>query len=173
MAVRTGPREIPYFIWGTNPPSGTPGDFPTAVRFGGGFQQGGTAINDGTWHMVTFVDDAGDKDIYVDGNLTSATQTGFNGQDVGDTVRIGFNVDSLSNLDGNINMLGDLDELQFYNSSLTQQQVQELFTANQVTTGTTRGWPIAARNDTPSTLPQAARPLTSMATARLSVRSPV
>ncbi|HEY1684484.1 MAG TPA: autotransporter-associated beta strand repeat-containing protein [Tepidisphaeraceae bacterium] len=124
------------FYLGSNPPSVTPGAFPTAVRNSGGFQQGGTAVDDGSWHLLTFTDDGGAKDIYVDGNLTTATETGFSLSDSSTVVRIGFNADIYSAYDGNVNYAGDLDELQFYNTALDQQQVQELYSSNVVTSGT-------------------------------------
>ena len=124
-----------YYL-GSNPPSGTPGPFPTGVQNGGGFQQGGTPVNDGSWHLVTFTDNSGIKAVYVDGNLTTATQSGLNLGDNSTVVRIGFNADIYSAFDGNVNYAGDLDELQFYSSALNQQQVQELYSSNVVTSGT-------------------------------------
>ena len=49
--------------------------------------------------------------------------------------RLGFNADLFAAGDGNINYAGVLDEVDFFNVALTQQQIQELFTSNSVTTG--------------------------------------
>jgi fibronectin-binding autotransporter adhesin len=127
------------FYLAANPPSGTSGTFPTAVRNGGGFQQGGTAVADGAWHLLTYVDDSGLKSIYVDGSLTTATQTGFNTTDTSTGVRIGFDSDTLPTLDGNVSYVGNLDELGFYSAALTQQQVQDLFSSNTITHTTPAG----------------------------------
>ncbi len=124
------------FYLASNPPSGTPGTFPTAVRNGGNFLQGGTPVADGTWHLLTYVDDSGAKNIYVDGSATTLTQTGFTTADLSTGVRIGFNSDTLPALDGNVAYVGDLDELQFYGVALTQQQVQDLFANNTITHST-------------------------------------
>ena len=124
------------FYLASNPPSGTPGSFPTAVRNGGGFLQGGTSVTDGTWHLLTYVDDSGTKSIYVDGSTSPLTQTGFNTADTSTGVRIGFDSDTLPNLDGNVPYVGNLDEVDFYSAALTQQQVQDLFANNTITHST-------------------------------------
>lgn len=127
-----------FYLAGANPPNGV-GSYPTAVRNAGGFLQGNTPVADGDWHLVTFVDNGGVRSIYVDGNLSTLNASGFTTTDVSNTVRIGFNADIYYAGDGNVNYFGDLDELQFYGSALTQQQVQELYANNLVTTGTSVG----------------------------------
>jgi fibronectin-binding autotransporter adhesin len=124
-----------YYL-GSDPPSGTPGPYPTGVQNAGGFQQGGTPVTDNSWHLITFTDSSGAKNVYVDGNLTTATETGLSLADNSTVVRIGFNADIYSAFDGNVNFAGDLDELQFYNSALNQQQIEELYSSDVVTSGT-------------------------------------
>ena len=38
------------------------------VRWGGGWEEGSTTLNDGNWHFVALVDNAGTKSLYVDGH---------------------------------------------------------------------------------------------------------
>ena len=123
------------FYLGTNPPSGTPGTLPTAVQNAGGFVQGNSPVTDNTWHMVTFVDSGGTKTVYVDGTAVSLSQNGFTGADTSTFTRLGFNTDTLSNLDGNVHFNGDLDEMQFFDIALSAQQIQELYTTDAVATG--------------------------------------
>jgi fibronectin-binding autotransporter adhesin len=113
---------------------GTAGGFPTDVRNSGGWTQGGTAVADGTWHLVTYVDSAGTQSIYVDGSPTTQTISGFTTSDTSDGVRIGYNQDPFP--DGDLNFNGNMDELQFYNAALSQQQIQDLFASNSISHST-------------------------------------
>jgi fibronectin-binding autotransporter adhesin len=122
------------FYLGTNPISGSGGNLPTAVRFAGGFVQGNTPVADSFWHMVTFVDAGGNQTIYVDGQATSLNYTEFGGTDQSNQTLIGYDVDTLTTLDGNSNFAGNLDELNFYGSALSATQVNQLFTTNAVST---------------------------------------
>jgi autotransporter-associated beta strand protein len=94
--------------------------------------QGNATITDGAWHMVTYVADAGTKQIYVDGAAVALTQSAFDNADVSNFVRLGYNTDTLSSLDGNAHLQGDLDEMKFFNVSLTAQQIQQLYSANAI-----------------------------------------
>ncbi len=130
--------NMTYYL-GTNPPSGTPGTLPTGVQNTGGFLQGGTPVVDNMWHMLTFVSTGSSKSVYVDGVLATTTVTGMNQPDNSTVTRIGFNADIYSQFDGNTNFAGILDEMDFFNVGLTQQQIQELYTDNDITTGTSAG----------------------------------
>jgi autotransporter-associated beta strand protein len=123
------------FYLGSNPPSGTPGGLPTAVRNAGGFVQGNTSVADNAWHMVTFVDSGGTKAVYVDGASISLSQSAFDNADLSTFVRLGFNTDTLSSLDGNVHFNGDLDEMQFFDIALNAQQIQELYSTDTVSSG--------------------------------------
>jgi autotransporter-associated beta strand protein len=126
------------FYLGTNPISGAGGNLPTAVRNSGGFMQGDpTPVNvaDGAWHMVTFVGSGGTKLVYVDGLPTTMTLTDFNNGDTSTLARLGFNIDTLTGVDGAQNFFGAMDELTFFDTSLNAAQVQSLYTNNVVTTG--------------------------------------
>jgi autotransporter-associated beta strand protein len=120
------------FYLGTNPPSGTPGTLPTGVQNSGGFLQGNQNVADNNWHMVTFVDNGGSKTVYVDGVAVALSQSAFNGTDTATLTRIGFNVDTLTNLDGNGNYAGNLSDLSFYSAALNSTQVTQLFNTNVV-----------------------------------------
>jgi fibronectin-binding autotransporter adhesin len=121
------------FYLGTNPISGTGGALPTGVRYAGGFVQGNTPVADGNWHMVTFSDAGGTQSIYVDGVATTLNYPNMGLSDVSDTTLIGYDVDTLTTLDGNSNYAGNLDELNFYNTALSAAQIGQLYTTNTVT----------------------------------------
>ena len=100
-----------YYLGAPTRPN--PGTLPTGVRFAGGFEQGTLSVADNTWHMVTFVDTGSGKQIYVDGvPVIDPTQTGADGTDTSTFTRLGFNVDTLSNLDGNTNFDGSMDQIE-------------------------------------------------------------
>jgi autotransporter-associated beta strand protein len=136
------------FYLGSNPPSGTAGSLPTAVRNAGGFLQGNSSVTDDNYHMIAYVDNAGAKAVYVDGVLIALTQTAFNNADTATFTRLGFNVDTLANLDGNINFAGDLDEVKFFDGALAAQQILSLFNNNIVPSGGSQYLPMT----TPVTL---------------------
>lgn len=126
------------FYLATNPPSGTGGSLPTAVRNSGGFLQGDPSpksLTDGAWHMVTFVDTLGSKLIYVDGVAVPMTLNGYDNGDTSVLTRLGFNLDTLTGVDGTQNFTGSMDELTFWDTGLTAGQVQSLYNTNTVTTG--------------------------------------
>ncbi len=123
------------FYLGTSPISGNGGPYPTGVRFGGGFVQGNTAVDDNNWHMITFVDSGGTETVYVNGVAdTSLTYPNMGGGDVSNTTMIGYDEDTLTTLDGNANFFGNMDELNFYNTALNVTQIGELMSGNSVTT---------------------------------------
>jgi autotransporter-associated beta strand protein len=108
------------------------------VRNSGGFVQGDpspTSVTDNNWHLVTFVDNAGAKSVYVDGVLVTLTQSAFDNADTSTFVRIGYNTDTLVATDGNANFDGDIDEMQFFGTALNGTQIQGLFNNNLVPGG--------------------------------------
>ena len=125
------------FYLGANPIAPGGGGFPTAVRNAGGFLQGNTSVIDGSWHLITYVDNGTSRNIYVDGSLTTLNDTAFTTQDTSTGIKIGFTTDPFSG-DGTANYQGDLDEVQIYNAALTQTQIQDLY-ANNVITHSTPG----------------------------------
>jgi autotransporter-associated beta strand protein len=56
-----------------NPGSGSAGTHAGGVSYGQGWEQGSTAINDGTWHFVVMTCDGTSKAMYVDGNVDAIT----------------------------------------------------------------------------------------------------
>jgi autotransporter-associated beta strand protein len=128
------------FYLGSNPPSSTPGSLPTAVRNSGGFLQGdptsnGVNVTDGNWHMLTFVDNSGTKAVFVDGALAAQTLAGYDNADTSTNVRLGYNTDTLANLDGNVHLAGDLDQVEFFNGALNAAQIGTLFNTDTVSGG--------------------------------------
>jgi autotransporter-associated beta strand protein len=53
----------------------TAGTKAGAVRWAGGFLTGTTVLNNGAWHYIALVDNAGTESIYVDGNADTVTST--------------------------------------------------------------------------------------------------
>ena len=129
---------LSMFYLSSSPPPGT-GSLPTGVRNSGGFVQGdptsnGISVTDGNWHMLTFVDNAGGKAIYVDGSLTTQTAGAFDLNDASTTVRLGYDTDTATG-DGAQQLAGDLDQVEFYNGSLTAAQIASLFNTDAFSGG--------------------------------------
>lgn len=107
------------------------GGIPSGVRYAGGFFQGSssaTTVNDGAWHMITYVNKGGSYAIYVDGvaQALSSGNSSFGNADVGTVVRLGFTSDSTTS-DGTVNLNGLLDEVQFYGQALSTAQIVTLY----------------------------------------------
>jgi autotransporter-associated beta strand protein len=119
------------FYMAGNPIGAAGGGLPTAVRNGGGFHQGNQSVNDGNWHMVTFVNNEGYNATYVDGVLVANNFSRFNSGDNSNSVRIGFTHNTAA--DGTVNYSGLMDELKVYEGALNAAQVMELFNSNTVT----------------------------------------
>jgi len=112
----------------TNPASGS---IPTAARFAGGFEAAAATTNvaDNNWHMVTYVDNAGTKSIYIDGVLSALSQNAFNGFDVGTQVQLGYSPDTTV-ADGTEQLQGNLDDINFFDTALTASQISNLMATN-------------------------------------------
>ncbi|HUO09350.1 MAG TPA: glycosyl hydrolase [Phycisphaerae bacterium] len=113
------------------------GGIPSAVRYAGGFYQAstaGTSVTDNNWHLVTYVNNAGNYAIYVDGAAQSLADgyNGFSNNDSSSTVRIGATTDNVAS-DGTVNFNGLLDNVQIYSQALTAPQIAALYLTN--TTG--------------------------------------
>jgi autotransporter-associated beta strand protein len=111
--------------------AGGVGGIPSGVRYAGGFFQGAptaTAVNDGNWHMVTYVNTAGSYGIYVDGvaQSLSPANNGFSNADAGTVVRLGFTSDTATG-DGTVNYSGLMDEVQFYGQALSSAQIASVY----------------------------------------------
>ncbi len=105
-------------------------------RWDGGDEQYPPAINDGEWHMLTYVRSGSTGYIYVDGVERTNYSTSFSlstitrwsiGQEWDDSTPSDFYV-------------GLVDDARFYNAALTAEQVMQL----------TRGDPLLAWNPSPS-----------------------
>ncbi|HOW71093.1 MAG TPA: autotransporter-associated beta strand repeat-containing protein [Phycisphaerae bacterium] len=112
------------------------GGIPSAVRWAGGFFQGSTsatAVNNNTWHQVTYVNSCGDYAIYVDGAAQplSLGNSSFSVPDIGWVVRLGVSTNTVPT-DGTVNYNGLLDRVQFYRQALSPAQVTALFQGQSV-----------------------------------------
>jgi fibronectin-binding autotransporter adhesin len=122
------------FYLGSGNGAGT-GGVPSAVRYGRGFFQAGAStpsVDDGTWHLVTYVDAAGTYSIYTDGTQVglSSGNAGFEqAVEQGGTVSFGITTDGYAG-DGTVNFNGQLDEIQVYNRPLTATQIRGLYTSD-------------------------------------------
>jgi autotransporter-associated beta strand protein len=111
------------------------GGIPSGVRYGRNFiaaSSSTTPVDDGTWHMVTYVDAAGNYSIFTDGELDSlsAGNTAFEqAVEQGSVVSFGITTDTYAG-DGTVDFTGMLDEIQIFNRPLTASQVVGLFTSD-------------------------------------------
>jgi autotransporter-associated beta strand protein len=125
------------------------GSTPSAVRWGGGFDQttaSAPSVTDNNWHLLTYVSNAGNYAIYVDGTAEALSDgnNAFGNADVGSNLRIGATTDTAAS-DGTVNFNGLLDNVQIYNQALTAPQISALFL------GTSTGALPSASNVTIST----------------------
>jgi len=104
-------------------------------RWDGGDQQYPPAINDGQWHMLTYVRDGSAGYIYVDAVQRATYSTSFT-WDIVTRWSIGQEWDDSSPSDFYVGMV---DDVRIYNKALTQAEVVEL----------TRGDLLAAWNPSP------------------------
>ncbi|HEY7089194.1 MAG TPA: LamG-like jellyroll fold domain-containing protein [Tepidisphaeraceae bacterium] len=112
------------------------GGIPSGVRWAGGFVQGSAVaapVNNNAWHLVTYVNNAGSYAVYVDGNLQplSAGNSSFAVPDIGAVVRLGISTNTVP-ADGTVNYNGLLDDVRFYNQSLSAAQILALYQGQTV-----------------------------------------
>jgi autotransporter-associated beta strand protein len=104
----------------------TAGTKAGAVRWGGGFLTGTTALNDGAWHFVTLVDTAGTETIYVDGVADTVTSSMANSLASGASQTwIGGSPDSDT---GATKMAGLIDELCMFSRALSVAEIRAIYT---------------------------------------------
>jgi autotransporter-associated beta strand protein len=118
------------FYLGTGSNGGS-GSLPDAVRWGGGWVAGSTAVNNGSWHQVTYTDAAGTKAVYVDGVLSSLSQNQFVNADTGSKIRIGFA--PAGETDGEVATNGSLSGIKIFSSALSASQVAQLYSGGPIT----------------------------------------
>ena len=107
------------------------GGRPDAVRWGGGWVAGSTAVNNGAWHQITYTNLAGTKTVYVDGVVSALSQNQFFNADTGSTIRIGFAPGGES--DGEITTNGSLSGIKIFSSALSASQVAQLYSGGRMT----------------------------------------
>jgi len=120
--------QTAYFL---NANSGsTVGTAAGAVRWAGGFLTGTAALNDGAWHFITLVDNAGTESVYVDGNVDAVTSTmGLPLASDANQIWIGGSPDTDASA---VKMNGLIDEVWMFNRPLGQSEVQSLMNNDSV-----------------------------------------
>jgi autotransporter-associated beta strand protein len=122
-----------FFLGGSSGTGGSGGS-ATSVRYAGSFFSGAnTNLSTGTWQMLTYTDNAGKGQIYVNGTPVGAAVSDPMGMvpDVGTLIAIGLG--SIDPYDGTQNFKGLIDNLRIDNAGLTAAQVQQLYTTGSVT----------------------------------------
>jgi len=130
-----GPNNSDFYL--NNGSAG--GDDQGGVRYGTGWETGGTAVDDGAWHHVVMVCSGNTKTLYLDGNVDSFTVNGtvvaansYNGDGwttagAGGQFWIGGNGYSG---DGSANLNGLIDEVYVFNQALSSNDIAGLFSNN-------------------------------------------
>jgi autotransporter-associated beta strand protein len=109
---------------------GGSGGRPDAVRWGGGWVAASANVNNGQWHQITYTNVAGNKTIYVDGVVSSLSQSQFFNPDTGSKIRIGFAADPG---DGAAITNGSLSGIKIFNTALSASQVAQLYNGGRTT----------------------------------------
>jgi Concanavalin A-like lectin/glucanases superfamily len=125
-----GPNNSDFYLNNGSAAGGRQG----GVRYGTGWEEGSTDINDGLWHHVVMTCDGTTKTLYLDGNVDAFAATGYNGDGwtttgAGAQFWIGGNG---YNGDGSANLNGLIDEVYVFNKALTLSDVQSLYSNNIV-----------------------------------------
>ncbi len=112
------------------------GDYQGGVRYGSGWEEGTTAVDDGTWHHVVIVCNGTTKTLYLDGNVDPfpGAANAYNGDgwtttSAGAQFWIGGNGYSG---DGSANLNGLIDEVWMFDKALSQASIQQLYNNNTV-----------------------------------------
>lgn len=127
-----GPNNTSFYL---NNGSGA-GTRQGGVRYGTGWEEGSTDINDGLWHHLVMTCSNSVKTLYLDGNVdpfpVPANNYGGDGWTTtaaGGQFWIGGNGYSG---DGSANLNGLIDEVYIFNRALSQSDVQALVSSNYV-----------------------------------------
>jgi Concanavalin A-like lectin/glucanases superfamily/PA14 domain len=105
------------------------------VRFGQGWQQGTTAVDNGQWHHIVFTFDGTNKVEYVDGVLETWVQNGWavgtGDSGVGGQFWIGGG--GTGQGDGQVCLNGLIDEAYVFDVALSASDVSKLYDNNSLT----------------------------------------
>ena len=98
------------------------------VRYGTGWEEGSTDINDGAWHHLVMTCSNGTKTLYLDGNVDAFAAAGYAGDGwttvgAGSQFWIGGNG---YNGDGSACLNGLIDEVYVFNTALSLSDIQGL-----------------------------------------------
>jgi autotransporter-associated beta strand protein len=101
------------------------------VRYAGGWEEGTTAVNNGSWHFIALVANAGTKTLYVDGHADPLAANAWGtASGTGSQMWIGGSADTG---DGVVAMTnGLIDEVYVFNRALSVADVLSLTNINAV-----------------------------------------
>lgn len=109
-----------------NGTAGVNGPAAGGVRYGSGWQQGTTPVNDGIWHHVVFTSDGATKVQYIDGVVDTWVANQWNNS-AGTGGQFWIGGGGTGQGDGQVCLNGLIDEVNVYNQALSQAQVQSLY----------------------------------------------
>jgi len=106
------------------------------VRYGTGWEEGSTDVNDGAWHHLVMVCSNSVKTLYLDGvvdafPVAANTYNGDGWTTVGAGAQFWVGGNGYSG-DGSANLSGMIDEVYFFNRTLPQSEIQALYGSNNV-----------------------------------------
>jgi hypothetical protein len=124
-----------FFTALNNGSTGNASDAAGGVRYGQGWQQGTTTVDNGVWHHIVFTFDGTTKLEYVDGVLETWVQNGW-AVGTGDTgVGAQFWIGGAGNGqgDGQVCLNGLIDEAYVFDVALSASDVNKLYANNSLT----------------------------------------
>lgn len=95
------------------------------VSYGQGWETGTTAVDDGLWHFIAMTCTNGTKTMYVDGVVDNISVDSWSANAAGSLLYIGGN--GTGEGDGQVGLGGLIDEVNVYNQTLSQSDIQSLF----------------------------------------------
>tara|TARA_B100001059_G_scaffold72016_2_gene69159 strand:- start:9324 stop:11354 length:2031 start_codon:yes stop_codon:yes gene_type:complete len=104
---------------------------------GGSFTSGTTVVNDGNWHNLVLINNTSDntQKLFIDGNNTPDINHALNtGTKNAKFIQVGYYATTVGYI-----FNGDIDQVRFFTSALTESQMDTLYTETAcVYTGTTQ-----------------------------------
>ena len=100
------------------------------VSYAQGWEEGSTAINNGSWHFVAMTCNGTNKTMYVDGNVDAIASSWASATGVGTQLRIGGN--GTGEGDGQVGLNGTIDEVYMFNRALSQSEIVNIMNNQSV-----------------------------------------
>ena len=95
------------------------------VSYAQGWETGTTAVDDGLWHFIAMTCNNGTKTMYVDGVVDNISVNSWSANAAGSLLYIGGN--GTGEGDGQVGLGGQIDEVNVFDQTLSQSQIQSLF----------------------------------------------